>query len=75
MLHSLTLFVVLLMFFTVYSDSDNGGDIDNTTTCFRGRGEGYRGTVGITPEGVTCQRWDAQFPHRHSYTPQNYRCK
>uniref|UniRef100_A0A673GQU6 Hepatocyte growth factor n=1 Tax=Sinocyclocheilus rhinocerous TaxID=307959 RepID=A0A673GQU6_9TELE len=56
-------------------DSDNGGDIDNTTTCFRGRGEGYRGTVGITPEGVTCQRWDAQFPHRHSYTPQNYRCK
>uniref|UniRef100_A0A672SMA2 Hepatocyte growth factor n=1 Tax=Sinocyclocheilus grahami TaxID=75366 RepID=A0A672SMA2_SINGR len=56
-------------------DSDNGGDIDNTTTCFRGRGEGYRGTVGITPEGVTCQRWDAQFPHRHSYAPQNYRCK
>ncbi|XP_058606468.1 hepatocyte growth factor isoform X1 [Onychostoma macrolepis] len=56
-------------------DSDNGGDIDNTTTCFRGRGEGYRGTVGITPDGVTCQRWDAQFPHRHSYTPQNYRCK
>ncbi|XP_042631494.1 hepatocyte growth factor-like [Cyprinus carpio] len=56
-------------------DSDNSGDIDNTTTCFRGRGEGYRGTVGITPEGVTCQRWDAQFPHRHPYTPQNYRCK
>ncbi|XP_016099317.1 hepatocyte growth factor-like [Sinocyclocheilus grahami] len=56
-------------------DSDNGGGIDNTTTCFRGRGEGYRGTVGITPEGVTCQRWDAQFPHRHSYTPQNYLCK
>uniref|UniRef100_A0A8C2I1V2 Hepatocyte growth factor b n=1 Tax=Cyprinus carpio TaxID=7962 RepID=A0A8C2I1V2_CYPCA len=75
MLHSLTLFDFLLLFFIVYSDSDNGGDTDNTTTCFRGRGEGYRGTVGITPEGVTCQRWDAQFPHRHSYTPQNYRCK
>ncbi|XP_056117364.1 hepatocyte growth factor [Rhinichthys klamathensis goyatoka] len=56
-------------------DSDKGGDVDNTTSCFRGRGEGYRGTVGITPEGVTCQRWDAQFPHRHFYTPQNYRCK
>ncbi|RXN24706.1 hepatocyte growth factor-like protein [Labeo rohita] len=56
-------------------DSDNSGDVDNTTTCFRGRGEGYRGTVGVTPEGVTCQRWDAQFPHRHSYAPQNYRCK
>ncbi|XP_056622680.1 hepatocyte growth factor [Triplophysa dalaica] len=56
-------------------DQDNGTHIDNTTTCFRGRGEGYRGTVGITPEGVTCQRWDAQFPHQHSYTPQSYRCK
>uniref|UniRef100_A0AAY4CY36 Hepatopoietin-A n=1 Tax=Denticeps clupeoides TaxID=299321 RepID=A0AAY4CY36_9TELE len=43
--------------------------------CYHGRGEGYRGTVGVTPGGVICQRWDSQFPHQHSFTPQNYRCK
>ncbi|TRZ01472.1 hypothetical protein DNTS_016344 [Danionella cerebrum] len=56
-------------------DSDTSGDIENTTTCFHGRGEGYRGIVGITPEGVTCQRWDVQFPHRHTFIPMNYHCK
>ncbi|XP_028814074.1 hepatocyte growth factor [Denticeps clupeoides] len=48
---------------------------DTTTSCYHGRGEGYRGTVGVTPGGVICQRWDSQFPHQHSFTPQNYRCK
>uniref|UniRef100_A0A674CC85 Hepatocyte growth factor n=1 Tax=Salmo trutta TaxID=8032 RepID=A0A674CC85_SALTR len=43
--------------------------------CFRGQGEGYRGSVAVTPSGVICQRWDSQYPHNHSYVPQNYRCK
>lgn len=49
---------------------------DQTTLhCYRGRGEGYRGNVGVTPGGLICQRWDVQHPHNHSFTPQNYRCK
>ncbi|KTG41427.1 hypothetical protein cypCar_00004744 [Cyprinus carpio] len=56
-------------------DSDNDVEVEVTTSCFRGQGEGYRGTVNVTPAGVTCQRWDALFPHNHSYTPHNYKCK
>uniref|UniRef100_A0A8B9K9C5 Hepatocyte growth factor n=1 Tax=Astyanax mexicanus TaxID=7994 RepID=A0A8B9K9C5_ASTMX len=50
-------------------------DEDVTTACFRGQGERYRGTVNVTPSGATCQRWDSQFPHNHTYTPHNYKCK
>lgn len=35
----------------------------------------YRGTMNVTPEGVTCQRWDSQFPHNHSFLPNSYKCK
>ncbi|XP_023647256.1 hepatocyte growth factor-like isoform X1 [Paramormyrops kingsleyae] len=56
-------------------EPDAKADSDTTTTCFRGRGEMYHGTVGVTPSGVKCQRWDSQFPHNHSYSPQNYKCK
>ncbi|KAJ8389988.1 hypothetical protein AAFF_G00111490 [Aldrovandia affinis] len=56
-------------------DSDPHIDVHSTTNCFRGQGEGYHGTVGVTPSGVTCQRWDSQSPHNHSYSPQNYKCK
>uniref|UniRef100_A0AAR2L212 Hepatopoietin-A n=1 Tax=Pygocentrus nattereri TaxID=42514 RepID=A0AAR2L212_PYGNA len=56
-------------------DSDNQSELESTTTCFRGNGEGYRGTVAMPHEGLTCQRWDTQFPHSHPFTPQNYRCK
>uniref|UniRef100_A0A6Q2ZBM7 Hepatopoietin-A n=1 Tax=Esox lucius TaxID=8010 RepID=A0A6Q2ZBM7_ESOLU len=50
-------------------------EVDVTTRCFKGRGEGYRGTVAVTPSGLTCQRWDSQFPHNHTYSPQDYRCQ
>uniref|UniRef100_A0AAY4DSA7 Hepatocyte growth factor n=1 Tax=Denticeps clupeoides TaxID=299321 RepID=A0AAY4DSA7_9TELE len=53
----------------------NDTDEDVTTSCFRGQGEGYRGNVSVIPSGIVCQRWDSQFPHNHSYTPQNYKCK
>ncbi|XP_062317721.1 hepatocyte growth factor [Osmerus eperlanus] len=56
-------------------DLDVIPQVEVTTKCFRGRGDGYRGTVGVTPSGVTCQRWDSQYPHNHTYTPQDYRCK
>ncbi|KAG2459997.1 HGF factor, partial [Polypterus senegalus] len=50
-------------------------DPNITYKCFRGQGEKYRGTVNTTPSGVKCQHWDSQFPHNHSYTPQNYKCQ
>ncbi|XP_047549814.1 hepatocyte growth factor-like protein isoform X1 [Lutra lutra] len=46
-----------------------------TLNCFRGKGEGYRGTANTTAAGVPCQRWDAQNPHRHRFVPEKYACK
>ena len=28
----------------------------------------YNGTINTTLNGMTCQRWDAQSPHKHQYT-------
>lgn len=46
-----------------------------TLSCFRGKGEGYRGTANTTAAGVPCQRWDAQYPHQHLFAPEKYACK
>lgn len=46
-----------------------------TLNCFRGKGEGYRGTANTTTAGVPCQRWDAQTPHPHRFAPEKYACK
>nr|XP_008522207.1 PREDICTED: hepatocyte growth factor-like protein isoform X3 [Equus przewalskii] len=46
-----------------------------TLDCFRGKGEGYRGTANTTAAGVPCQRWDAQNPHQHRFLPEKYACK
>lgn len=46
-----------------------------TLNCFRGKGEGYRGTANTTAAGVPCQRWDAQSPHQHRFAPEKYACK
>uniref|UniRef100_A0A9J8AZV4 Macrophage stimulating 1 n=1 Tax=Cyprinus carpio carpio TaxID=630221 RepID=A0A9J8AZV4_CYPCA len=46
-----------------------------TTNCFRGRGEDYRGKVNETTSGIPCQRWDAQKPHEHPFSPKTYECK
>lgn len=46
-----------------------------TLKCFRGKGEGYRGTANTTVTGVPCQRWDAQYPHQHRFAPEKYACK
>ncbi|MGH0151190.1 UNVERIFIED_CONTAM: hypothetical protein FKN15_031116 [Acipenser sinensis] len=50
-------------------------DPDTTTKCFQDQGEKYRGTVNTAPNGIRCQQWDSQYPHNHSYTPQNYKCQ
>ena len=31
-------------------------------------GAGYTGTVSHTIGGITCQRWDSQYPHKHNAT-------
>ncbi|XP_064877194.1 hepatocyte growth factor-like [Oncorhynchus nerka] len=56
-------------------DPGNDSDVDATSSCFREQGQSYHGTVSVTPSGITCQRWDSQFPHNHTYSPQNYKCK
>ncbi|KAK0143369.1 Hepatocyte growth factor [Merluccius polli] len=56
-------------------DTARESNVVETTVCSQGRGENYRGTVDMTPTGLTCQRWDAQYPHTHTFTPQDYGCK
>ncbi|PWA14193.1 hypothetical protein CCH79_00012294, partial [Gambusia affinis] len=46
-----------------------------TTECYEGRGEDYRGTADTTPSGLACQRWDSQYPHNHTFLPEAYPCK
>ncbi|XP_056878848.1 hepatocyte growth factor a isoform X1 [Takifugu flavidus] len=58
-------------------DSDprhEDAEVNVTMSCFQGKGTDYRGTMNVTPEGVTCQRWDSQFPHNHSFLPNSYKC-
>ncbi|TNN55776.1 Hepatocyte growth factor [Liparis tanakae] len=56
-------------------DSSEDTDVNVTTSCVQGKGKDYRGIMNVTPEGVTCQRWDSQSPHNHSFLPQNFKCK
>ncbi|XP_047245164.1 hepatocyte growth factor a isoform X2 [Girardinichthys multiradiatus] len=57
------------------SEPSEDTDVNTTLSCIQGDGKNYRGTMNITPEGVTCQRWDSQFPHNHSFLPINFKCK
>ncbi|XP_054833459.1 hepatocyte growth factor-like protein isoform X2 [Eublepharis macularius] len=45
------------------------------TSCFRLKGEDYRGEVNTTSTGAPCQRWDSQAPHQHNFLPEKYECK
>ncbi|KAM6896809.1 hepatocyte growth factor-like [Lycodopsis pacificus] len=57
------------------SDSCDDADVNVTTSCVQGKGTDYRGTMNVTPEGATCQRWDSQSPHNHAFLPQNFKWK
>uniref|UniRef100_A0A3Q2NV28 Hepatocyte growth factor a n=1 Tax=Fundulus heteroclitus TaxID=8078 RepID=A0A3Q2NV28_FUNHE len=57
------------------SDPSKDTDVNTTASCVQGDGRNYRGTTNVTPEGVTCQHWDSQFPHNHSFLPVNFKCK
>uniref|UniRef100_A0A8C6U9B6 Hepatocyte growth factor a n=1 Tax=Neogobius melanostomus TaxID=47308 RepID=A0A8C6U9B6_9GOBI len=57
------------------SDYNEESVVIASTSCLERKGTDYRGTMNLTSEGVSCQHWDAQFPHKHSFLPQNYKCK
>lgn len=60
--------------FLRFTETPPKGKVE-TTECYQGRGEGYRGTVDVMPTGLICQRWDSQYPHNHTFIPQAYPCK
>ncbi len=61
--------------FCPFTETPSKSNVVETTECYQGRGEGYRGTVDVMPTGLTCQRWDSQYPHNHTFIPQAYPCK
>jgi hypothetical protein len=36
------------------------------------KGASYRGSQHVTNDGVLCQNWSSQTPHKHNLTPQKY---
>ncbi|EMP30780.1 Muscle, skeletal receptor tyrosine protein kinase [Chelonia mydas] len=43
---------------------------NTTTTCYKGNGRFYQGSVNVTTSGIPCQKWSEQVPHLHRRTPQ-----
>ncbi|XP_042310595.1 muscle, skeletal receptor tyrosine-protein kinase isoform X2 [Sceloporus undulatus] len=43
---------------------------DVTTTCYKGNGLTYQGSINVTASGIPCQKWNEQVPHSHRKTPQ-----
>ncbi|XP_004449855.1 plasminogen isoform X2 [Dasypus novemcinctus] len=40
--------------------------------CKTGNGKNYRGTESKTKNGVACQKWGDEFPHKPNFTPDKY---
>lgn len=40
-----------------------------TTSCVRGNGRYYQGTMNVTESGLACQAWESQYPHQHTRPP------
>ncbi|CAB9499427.1 Apolipoprotein(a) (Fragment) [Seminavis robusta] len=45
---------------------------DSSSTCgtLLLKQQDYRGSINRTSQGIPCQRWDSQFPHRHKFAPE-----
>ncbi|XP_064626718.1 muscle, skeletal receptor tyrosine protein kinase-like isoform X2 [Lineus longissimus] len=41
-----------------------------TSTCYKGTGQYYIGTVNVTKDGIACQTWEAGTPHLHRRPPE-----
>ena len=39
-----------------------------SASCSRGAGENYVGTIAVTENGDSCQRWDSNDPYHNYYT-------
>ncbi|KAI8428823.1 hypothetical protein MSG28_007482 [Choristoneura fumiferana] len=40
-----------------------------TTSCVKGNGRYYQGTMNVTESGRACQAWESQSPHQHTRPP------
>ncbi|KAJ7335393.1 hypothetical protein JRQ81_013334 [Phrynocephalus forsythii] len=43
---------------------------DITTSCYKGNGLTYEGSINVTASGIPCQKWSEQVPHSHRKTLQ-----
>ena len=42
--------------------------LSDMSSCENVDTDAYSGTVSVTASGITCQRWDSQSPHAHSFS-------
>lgn len=47
-------------------------NVSDNNCFYNGRARSYQGTKSVTDSLFTCQRWDTQTPHRHSYNGQDF---
>uniref|UniRef100_A0A8C6XZJ9 Kringle domain-containing protein n=1 Tax=Naja naja TaxID=35670 RepID=A0A8C6XZJ9_NAJNA len=62
-------------FYITFADIATSPPAITGQQCLVGNGEDYRGNIGVTESGKTCQSWASQEPHAHARTPENYPCK
>ena len=66
------LIFVLLVLILFYKNRFNVERFSETLEVITGDGADYRGEQNKTKSGIICQNWDAQYPHKHTRTPDKY---